>query len=91
MEAGKGGLQWLPTRASGHPLKAQAILVDVFIQQNQSMLLVWMLGVVSRQLHVASSFIVVFGHKYDSILLFLPTVGHDAAVEASRVPGGALT
>ena len=43
------------------------------------MLLVRILGVVGHQLRVALSLVVFFGHKYDSILPFLPAVGHDAA------------
>ena len=88
-----GSRKRLPSTASYTGLwpSSQAVPVDVSIQQNQSTLLLWMFGVVSHQLHIALSFMVFFGHKYDSILRFLPTVGRDAVVEASRVPGRALT
>lgn len=33
-----------------------------------TMLLIWIIGVISHQLRVAWSFMVFFGHKYDSIL-----------------------
>ena len=60
-----------------------------------TMLLVWIIGVVGHQLCVAWSLMVFFGHKYDSILPFLPAVGHDAArlsdLAAIGDRGGSLT
>ena len=48
------------------------------------MLLVWIIGVVG-QLCVSWSLVVFFGHKYDSILPFLPAVRHDAARHSDLV------
>ena len=79
MEAGKGRLELFPTRAAGRAPKAQPVPADVSIGQDPSVLLLRTIGVVGHQLRVAWSFMVFFGHKYDSILPFLPAVGHSAA------------
>ena len=75
----KRPLWTVPRTSHGPSPKAWAVPVDASIWQDQSMLLVRILGVVGHQLRIAWSLVVFFGHKYDSILPFLPAGGHDAA------------
>lgn len=72
VEAGKGWLELLSLGPTGHPPKTWAVPVDISIGQNQSMLLIWIIGVISYQLSTAWRLLVFFGHEYDSILPFLP-------------------
>lgn len=80
VEAGKGWLELFSTGTTGHSPKAWAVPVNVSIWQYQSVLLVWIIGVIGHQFCIAWSFMIFFGYKYDSILPFLPAIGHGCSL-----------